>query len=81
MCCATQKKTKIIQELDDKKGIGLVEKKKLGLCKHNILYVKNFILQEGKDKKEKTYIQEETTNQELLKSQIRKCEFHKIRIV
>ena len=28
MCCATQKATKILQELDDKKGIGLIEKKK-----------------------------------------------------
>lgn len=76
MCCATQKATKILQELDDKKGIGLVEKKRLGLGKPNILYVKNFILQEGKDKKEKTHIQEETINQELLKSQFKNDENH-----
>ena len=78
MCCATQKATKILQELDDKKGIGLVEKKRLGLGKPNILYVKNFIIQE---EKEKTPKQEEITNQELCKSQFRKCDFHKTRIV
>lgn len=76
MCCATQKATKILQELDDKKGIGLVEKKRLGLGKPNILYVKNFIIQEVKDKKEKTYTREEITNQELLKSQFKNDENH-----
>ena len=73
MCCATQKATKILQELDDKKGIGLVEKKRLGLGKPNILYVKNFILQE---EKEKTPIQEEVTNQELCKSKFKNDENH-----
>ena len=76
MCCATQKATKILQELDDKKGIGLVEKKRLGLGKPNILYVKNFIIQEVKYKKEKTHTNEEITNQELLKSQFKNDENH-----
>src|SRR3712207_8096723 len=71
MCCATQKATKILQELDDKRGIGLVEKKRLGLGKPNILYVKNFIIQEIK---EKTHIQEEITKQELCKSQFKNDE-------
>lgn len=78
MCCATQKATKILQELDDKKGIGLVEKKRLGLGKPNILYVKNFILQE---EKEKTPIQEEVANQELCKSQFKNDENHNSRNV
>lgn len=73
MCCATQKATKILQELDDKKGIGLIEKKRLGLGKPNILYVKNFIIQE---EKEKTPKQEEITNQELCKSQFKNDENH-----
>ena len=73
MCCATQKATKILQELDDKKGIGLVEKKRLGLGKPNILYVKNFIIQETK---EQTDVQEEITNQELLQSQNQNDENH-----
>ena len=78
MCCATQKATKILQELDDKKGIGLVEKKRLGLGKPNILYVKNFIIQEIK---EKTHIQEKITNQELCKSQFKNDENHNSRNV
>ena len=73
MCCATQKATKILQELDDKKGIGLVEKKRLGLGKPNILYVKNFIIQETK---EQTDVQEEITDQELLQSQNQNDENH-----
>ena len=73
MSCATQKATKILQELDDKKGIGLVEKKRLGLGKPNILYVKNFIIQETKDQ---TDVQEEITNQELLQSQNQNDENH-----
>lgn len=73
MCCATQKATKILQELNDKKGIGLVEKKRLGLGKPNILYVKNFIIQETK---EQTDVQEEITNQELLQSQNQNDENH-----
>ena len=73
MCCATQKATKILQELDDKKGIGLVEKKRLRLGKPNILYVKNFIIQETK---EQTDVQEEITNQELLQSQNQNDENH-----
>ena len=42
--CGTQKATKILQELDTTKGIGLVEKKRLGLGKPSILYVKNFVI-------------------------------------
>lgn len=34
---------KIIQELDDKKGIGLIERKKQGLGRPDIIYVKNFL--------------------------------------
>lgn len=33
---------KILAELDDKKGIGLIERKKQGLGKPDIIYVKNF---------------------------------------
>ena len=73
MCCATQKATKILQELDDKKGIGLVEKKRLGLGKPNILYVKNFIIQESE---KESSSKEEITNQELCKSQLKNDENH-----
>ena len=76
MCCATQKATKILQELDDKKGIGLVEKKRLGLGKPNILYVKNFIIQESEKESSSKEEIAEITNQELCKSQLKNDENH-----
>lgn len=45
LSCGKQKAVKIMAELDHEKGIGLIEKKRLGLGKANIIYVKNFILQ------------------------------------
>lgn len=44
--CARQKAIKNIAELDTEKGIGLIEKKRLGLGKPNVIYVKNFMIQE-----------------------------------
>ena len=80
MCCATQKATKILQELDDKKGIGLIEKKRLGFGRPNILYVKNFIVQssdkESVVKDESFTGEEEIINQELLNSQLKNGENH-----
>lgn len=40
--CAEQKATKLLSELDSAKGIGLIERKRRGLGKPNIIYVKNF---------------------------------------
>ena len=40
--CAKEKCTKVLAELDSKKGIGLIEKKRRGLGKPDIIYVKNF---------------------------------------
>ncbi|MCH4888949.1 replication initiator protein A [Acidaminobacter sp. JC074] len=42
--CSKQKAVNMMAELDDKKGIGLIEKKRQGLGRPNIIYVKNFIL-------------------------------------
>ncbi|MFR4284867.1 replication initiator protein A [Enterococcus sp. DIV0098] len=41
--CKSQKATKIIAELDVDKGIGLIERKRQGLGKPTIIYVKNFM--------------------------------------
>ena len=49
MNCGTQKAVKLLKELDTEKGIGLVEKKRLGLGKPNVIYVKNFIIQQTDD--------------------------------
>ena len=37
------KSIKILKELDDENGVGLIEKKRIGLGKPSIIYVKNFI--------------------------------------
>ena len=39
--CGSEKCNKILAELDSKKGIGLIEKKRQGLGKPDIIYVKN----------------------------------------
>ena len=44
--CGTQKAVKLMKELDSGQGIGLIEKKRLGLGKPNVIYVKNFMLKE-----------------------------------
>ena len=41
--CAKATCIKVIAELDSKKGIGLIEKKRQGLGKPDIIYVKNFV--------------------------------------
>lgn len=46
LCCGKQKAVKILAELDSNKGIGLIEKKRRGLGKPNIIYVKQFIVKE-----------------------------------
>ena len=56
MNCGTQKAVRLLKELDADKGIGLIEKKRLGLGKPNVIYVKNFIIRQtdGGGKEEKT---------------------------
>ena len=46
MNCGMQKAVKLMKELDAEKGIGLIEKKRLGLGKPNVIYVKNFMVRE-----------------------------------
>ena len=50
--CGRQKAIKNIAELDTEKGIGLIEKKRLGLGKPNVIYVKSFIIEESSDHEE-----------------------------
>ncbi len=49
MNCGTQKAVRLLKELDADKGIGLIEKKRLGLGKPNVIYVKNFIIRQTED--------------------------------
>ncbi len=43
LMCAEQKANRLLGELDCVKGVGLIERKRRGLGKPNVIYVKNFI--------------------------------------
>ncbi len=48
--CAREKCARVVAELDSRKGIGLIEKKRQGLGRPDIIYVKNFAtLDRGKE--------------------------------
>ncbi len=87
MNCGTQKAVKLLKELDVEKGIGLIEKKRLGLGKPNVIYVKNFIIRQtggGDTEKEYGKKQPNTQNCEIQNSgamketgrEITKQQFH-----
>lgn len=44
--CGRQKAVRSIAELDGEKGIGLIEKKRMGQGKPNIIYVKSFVIED-----------------------------------
>ena len=80
--CAEQKAIKLLSELDIKKGIGLIERKRQGLGKPNIIYVKNFIYQSTPlncENHNSRVVNIE--NQELRKSQFSNCENQSSEIV
>ena len=54
MNCGTQKAVRLLKELDVKTGIGLIEKKRLGLGKPNVIYVKNFMIKDEEGEKQDT---------------------------
>ena len=97
MNCGTQKAVRLLKELDSDRGIGLIEKKRLGLGKPNVIYVKNFIIRQrgDGDREEKqgekpvnTLNSEnhnsrivKTTNQEFPESQFKNGENHNSGIV
>jgi len=64
--CAEQKANRLLGELDTVKGVGLIERKRRGLGKPNIIYVKNFIDRTGMPEPGRTG-----------KPQIKNCENHK----
>lgn len=65
--CGKDKAVKVVAELDQKKGIGLIEKIRRGLGKPDLIYVKNFI-----NSKKGTLITDEST--EVEKTEIKKSE-------
>lgn len=77
MNCSIRKAITILQELETEKGIGLIEKKRQGLGKPNILYVKNFIVDRedtGYQEKYKETQDEEQQKENLFEQQFKDCE-------
>ena len=70
--CAREKCSKVIAELDSKKGIGLIEKKRQGLGKPDIIYVKNFATLEARTEPEK---QPESPTNTDVSTEVRKPNF------
>ena len=89
--CGTQKAVKLLKELDSEKGIGLIEKKRLGLGRPNVIYVKNFLVQKNDEENSDTSDLQncenhnsgvvKTTIQEFPKSQFKNDENHNSGIV
>ncbi len=69
--CARQKAAKLLDELD--KGCGLIERKRQGLGKPNIIYVKNFINEAQSLENSRSM---KIINQEVCNSNFRKYENH-----
>lgn len=59
--CARATCVKVIKELDSDNGIGLIEKKRRGLGKPDIIYVKNFTVIENKKSEETAANTDKTT--------------------
>lgn len=70
MGCARQKAAKLLDELDN--IVGLIERKRQGLGKPNIIYVKNFIYSEEIRFENQNSESMNTINQEVPKSNSRK---------
>ena len=61
--CGRNKAVKSLQELDDEKGIGLIEKRRQGFGKVTIIYVKSFIQEECEEEKKEKSKMVKFTNQ------------------
>ena len=78
--CANQKAGKLLSELDTVNGIGLIERKRQGLGKPNIIYVKNFYsASQFKNNENHKSRDVNITNQEMLESQFKNSENHESR--
>lgn len=70
--CGRDKAVKVLNELDDNKGIGLCQKVRKGLGKPNIIYVKNFA---------DVYARGSMENQEYVDTEVQNSEFQNSRIM
>lgn len=72
--CAEQKVNRLLAELDSAKGIGLIERKRRGLGKPNIIYVKNFIGGELLESQNKNCENHKSGNVKFTKQDLRKSQ-------
>ncbi len=71
--CSKPTCSKIMAELDDKKGIGLIERKKQGLGKADMIYVKNFVLSEEPEPE----MEKESPENAMSPTEVKKVDFQK----
>ena len=81
MNCGTQKAVKLVKELDSSNGIGLIEKKRLGLGKPNVIYVKNFMIKEAEEQQQQVQQNELPKNCENQNSVIRNIENQEVNLL
>ena len=81
MNCGTQKAVKLVKELDSSNGIGLIEKKRLGLGKPNVIYVKNFMIKEAEEQRQQVQQNELPKNCENQNSVIRNIENQEVNLL
>ena len=78
--CGKNKAVKSMQELDDETGIGLIEKRRQGFGKANIIYVKSFVINESENEipvvKEQKF-KNQTTVQKVEDTEVYKTNFMK----
>ena len=67
--CGRQKAIKNIAELDTDKGIGLIEKKRLGRGKPNVIYVKNFMIKKCPEPQDEQKVGENAENTQKYENQ------------
>lgn len=74
--CAKATCIKIMAELDSKKGIGLIEKKRQGLGRPDIIYVKNFATAELQEEPEREESEPANTD---VSTEVQKPDFRRFR--
>lgn len=75
--CGRNKAVKSLQELDDETGIGLIEKRRQGFGKVNIIYVKTFMVDAEEKKIKKEQFTKQTSDAKIEDREVSKTNFKK----
>lgn len=73
--CGRNKAVKSLQELDDETGIGLIEKRRQGFGKVNIIYVKTFMVDAEEKKIKKEQFTKQTSDAKIEDREVSKANF------